>query len=210
MNGDTSNDNANSDPILLVKKLEEKIDMSNIDSNSTSVDLMDVIPIPSPPLSYPKYLTMQERRVIVTVRYTNGCGLKPYFLTVAKKIKQSYPDVMIERILLYGGGGSKNLKKNDYYINDDDTVFEVCVDTKVIVGRSSRRNTRKKKSKSSFVLGGYDTISSSNRRRSIYVSMKEIDLAIARARRKRRPNSTLYNYNNNNLVIATSATSTSS
>lgn len=43
----------------------------------------------APPVTYEKFMTMQEKRVVVTIRYSGGAGLKPYFLTVARKLKAS-------------------------------------------------------------------------------------------------------------------------
>ena len=54
----------------------------------------------APHLSYDKFLTMQEKRVIVTIQYSEDAGLRPYYLTVAKKVKASHPDVLIERRIL--------------------------------------------------------------------------------------------------------------
>lgn len=108
--------------------------------------------------------------MVATIRYTDGCGLKPYYLTAAKKIKASHPDVVIEKRILPGlssgeGGGG-------------DVAFEILVDDKVVVGNQAR--SRKQRGDSGDG--------------SVYVSMQEMDLAISKARRKRRP-STLYGEN---------------
>lgn len=111
----------------------------------------------APPLSFDKFLTMQEKRVVVTIQYSGESGFRPYFLTVAKKIKASHPDVIIERRILppvvadANGGGA---------------VFEVLVDGKVVVGKTRSRKPRE---------------------RSVFVSMQELDVAVSRARRRRRP-----------------------
>ena len=73
----------------------------------------------SPPISYGKFLTMQEKRAVVTIRYSGDAGLKPYFLTMAKKLKQSHPDVIIERRILPA-------------VVDGEATFEVLVDNKVV------------------------------------------------------------------------------
>jgi hypothetical protein len=102
--------------------------------------------------------------VVATIRYTDGCGLKPYYLTAAKKIKASHPDVVIEKRILPGlssEGGA-------------DVAFEILVDDKIVVGTSRSRKQRGDSGDG-----------------SVYVSMQEMDLAISKARRKRRP-STLY------------------
>jgi len=98
----------------------------------------------------------------VTIRYTDGCGLKPYYLTAAKKVKASHPDVVIEKRIL--PGIAKDV---------GDVAFEILVDDKTVVGNQRSRKQRN-------VGDG-----------SVYVSMQELDLAISKARRKRRP-TTLY------------------
>jgi hypothetical protein len=116
----------------------------------------------APPISYSKFLTMQEKRAVVTIRYSGDAGLKPYFLTMAKKLKASYPDVIIERRILPA-------------VVDGEATFEVLVDGKVVIGKS---RTRKAARGVEMQQGG---------RRSVFVSMEELDLAISRARRKHRP-----------------------
>jgi hypothetical protein len=121
----------------------------------------------SPPLTDEKFVTMQEKRVVVTVRYSGGAGLKPYFLTVAKKLKASHPDVLLERLILPS-------------VDHDEVEaasFEVLVDGKKVIGngRSSKQKV------------GQDMAHA----RSVFVSMQAMDAAISRSRRKRRP-STVY------------------
>jgi len=128
----------------------------------------DLLPL-SPPLSYDKFLKMQDKRVVVTVRYSGESGLRPYFLTVAKKLKASHPDVVIERRILPsaeldGVGGSE-------------ATFEILVDGKVVIGKKNR--TRRQR-----------VAVDVKRSRSVFVSMQELDLAISRARRRRRPTTT--------------------
>lgn len=106
----------------------------------------------------------------MTIRYSRSSGLKPYYLTVAKRVKDQYPDVLIERIEVSedDDGGSES--------SDGDAsstgTFEVIVDGKIVVRTNQRAGN-----------GG-----------SIFVSMTEMELAIARARRRRRP-STAYGEN---------------
>ena len=121
----------------------------------------------APPLSYTKFLTMQEKRAVVQVRYSEDAGLKPYFLTVAKKLKASHPDVIIERLIL---------PKMDKNTDADEPTFEIVVDGKVVVGNGKGRPRKAKISRMDMLKG-----------RSIYVSMAELDLAICRARRRLRP-----------------------
>jgi hypothetical protein len=117
----------------------------------------------APPLSYSKFITMQNKRVVVTIRYSANSGLKPYFLTMAKKLKTSHPDIIIERRILPKESGGEPI------------IFEVIVDGKIVVGKSGR--TRKAK------VARIESTQS----KSIFVSMAEIDIAISRARRKQRP-----------------------
>ncbi len=134
-------------------------------SASDSVSDGDDVPAPSPflpsspPLSFQKFLTLQSKRVVVTIQYTGGSGLRPLFLTTAKKIKAGNGDVLIEKVILP--------------VENSGRRFEVLVDRKLVVGKSRTRD-----------IGG-DLM-------SVYLSMSEIDVAIAKARRKRRP-STTYN-----------------
>ena len=132
----------------------------------------------APPLTYQKFLTMQEKRAVVLIRYSSDAALKPYFLTVAKKLKASHPDVIIERRILpkvpdHGSSSSSN----------EEPTFEIVVDGKVVVG-STGKGGRPRKSK----LSRQDM----QKGRSIFVSMSELDIAICRARRKSRPSSTVY------------------
>ena len=55
--------------------------------------------------------------MVTTICYTDGCGLKPYYLTAAKKIKASHPDVVIEKRILPGFTG-----------DGGDVSFEILVD----------------------------------------------------------------------------------
>lgn len=125
----------------------------------------------SPPLTFEKFVTMQGKRVPVEMRYSTQSGLRPFFLTVAKKIKSKYPDVVVEKRILPNSA-------------EPESSFEVLVDGKPVVGKSgTKRHARR--SGDSDLAGGL----------SVYVSMEEIDLAVAKARRKRRPNTTVYSQN---------------
>lgn len=106
--------------------------------------------------------------------------MKPYFLTVAKRLKEKHPDVILDKVILpkiegggiggdHGGGGSHQGGAN----RGNNPIFEVMVDGKVViptVGKKDRDG-----------MGAH----------IIFVSMQELDLAISRARRRRRP-STVY------------------
>ena len=140
---------------------------SNQDHNKKNgIDIAE-----APPLSFQKFLTMQGKRVVVTIRYSGEAGLKPYFLTAAKKIKASHPDVILER---------RQLADVDKEDPSSEPSFEILVDGKVVVGNNKSRSRKK--------IGNVDLSWS----RSIFVSMQELDLAISRARRRRRPATTVY------------------
>jgi hypothetical protein len=121
---------------------------------------------------------LQDKRVVVTIQYTAESGLKPYFLTVAKKIKASNPDVILEKRILpaVNEGG--------------EPTFEVVVDDKVVVGKNNARIQR---------LGSDRIIQDSTGGMSVFVSMGELDLAISKARRRRRPH-TMYGKENESTI----------
>ena len=161
----------NATSVLLIEEMtDERVEYDLADSvvaaDEQAVSAANVI-VESPPLSFQKFLTMQGKRVIVTIRYSGEAGLKPYFLTAAKKIKASHPDVILER------RQTADLDRED---PNDEPSFEILVDGKVIVGNNKSRSRKK--------IGNVHT--------SIFVSMQELDLAISRARRRRRPSTTVY------------------
>lgn len=106
-----------------------------------------------------KLRSTTDKRVILTIRYSGEAGLKPYFLTLANKLKLLYPDVVIERRILA-----------DVEEDGDEPTFEVLVDGKIIIGRGKKQRAEDNS--------------------AVFVSMHELDLAIAKARRRRRPSST--------------------
>lgn len=116
----------------------------------------------------------KEKRVLVTISYTSLHGLRPYYLTILKKIKESNPDVIVERIVLP-------------YAQDDvfeDTVFEVMVDGKVVIGKSHSKYMTVRRS------GNDDVANNKVFGMSVYVSMEDVNVAIGKARKKRRPSTT--------------------
>ena len=130
---------------------------------------------------------MSNKRVPVEIRYdSQQSGLRPFFLTVAKKVKDKYPDVVVQKTDLAslsssGGGGEAA---------PGDVVFEVLVDGKGVVGKAQ---TKKQSIENGGGGGGSSGVGSPvdlANGISIYVSMGEIDQAIAKARRKRRPSTT--------------------
>jgi hypothetical protein len=106
----------------------------------------------------------KDKRVVVTIQYTAETGLKPYFLTVAKRIKDSHPDVILESRILPNDGNEPS--------------FDVIVDDKIVIGKSNARIQR---------LGSDKEITDSTGGISVFVSMAELSIAISKARRRRRP-----------------------
>jgi len=135
------------------------------------VNASDLLPL-SPPVSFEKFLTMQDKRVVVTIRYSGGSGLKPYYLTVAKRIKMSHPDVLIEKRILPALDPDTK----------EEPTFEVLVDGKVCVGKGKIQIQK---------LGSKSNVEDMTGGMSVFVSMQELDTIISKARRRRRPN-TLY------------------
>mmetsp|Transcript_9351 Transcript_9351/g.17604 ORF Transcript_9351/g.17604 Transcript_9351/m.17604 type:complete len:281 (-) Transcript_9351:46-888(-) len=145
----------------------------NIDpflQTNTSVDTTSLLPTNSSG-SLAEEILAKEKRVHVTIKYSNIPGLRPYFLTIANKIKSLNPDVIVEKQIL-------PIAEDDVL---DETVFEVLVDDKVVVGKSSAkfqpvRRSGKEEVNKNKVYG-----------MSVYVSMGDVNAAIGKARKKRRP-----------------------
>ena len=116
------------------------------------------------------FVLPKSRRVPVVIRYSADSGMKPYFLTVAKKLKDSHPDIILDKVIL-----PKIMPTGDGKPEISPT-FEVMVDGKVIIP----------------TVGKKDRIGSGGSAgKIVFVSMEELDTAISRARRRRRP-STVY------------------
>lgn len=115
-----------------------------------------------------------SKRVPVAIRYSGESGMKPYFLTVAQRIKEAHPDALLHKVILpkvvsSEGGGPKAW---------ENPIFEVMVDGKVIVPSMGRKDNH---------IG-------------VFVSMQDLDLAMSRARRRRRP-STVYGGKEENVSL---------
>lgn len=142
----------------------------------------------SPPLTFEKYLTMSNKRVPVEIRYNSQqSGLRPFFLTVAKKVKDKYPDVVVQKTDLAslsssGGGGEA--------APGDSMVFEVLIDGKGVVGKAETKRQSIGNGNGGGSSGGVGSPVDLANGISVYVSMSEIDQAITKARRKRRPSTT--------------------
>lgn len=110
----------------------------------------------------------------VTIRFSAIPGLRPYYLTIAKKIKESNSDVFVEKVVLPTA--------EDAVI--EDTVFEVLIDGKAVVGKSRGKfqNVRRTNNVSISENKVYGM--------SVYVSMEDVNVAIGKARKKRRPSTT--------------------
>lgn len=118
-------------------------------------------------------LLHQEKRVVVTISFTERAGLRSFFLTAAQRIKIAHPDVLIEKKVL-PSTRSANEKQNN--MPDPKAVFEIQVDGRKVVG-----NAADKKLPSSTGTA--------------FVPMQELGLAISKARKRRRP-STFYGSGN--------------
>lgn len=156
----------------------------------------------APMVTYQKYLTMQEKRVKVTIRYSAEAGLRPLYLTVANEIKSTYPDVLLEKRILPPVGSDAG---------GNEAIFEVVVDGKTVVGkkktkmlkvvsRSSRKNDGNDDGKGDDGKSEGGNSKSGNGEtntpdiaggRSIFVSMEKLDYEVIKARKRRRPN-TMY------------------
>lgn len=168
----------------------------------------DVKFIPEAPMmTYQKYLTMQEKRVKVTIRYSASAGLRPFYLTVADQIKSYHPDVLLERRILPKVGSDAG---------GGEAVFEVLVDGKIVIGKKKTMFLKvSSKSSSSSDKGetdDNDKRSDKNNQsgeinfaggRSIFVSMEKLEQELVKARKKRRP-STMYKNKEDALRGATS------
>eukprot|EP00553_Chaetoceros_curvisetus_P009922 CAMPEP_0204617372 /NCGR_PEP_ID=MMETSP0717-20131115/4375_1 /ASSEMBLY_ACC=CAM_ASM_000666 /TAXON_ID=230516 /ORGANISM="Chaetoceros curvisetus" /LENGTH=187 /DNA_ID=CAMNT_0051630891 /DNA_START=42 /DNA_END=605 /DNA_ORIENTATION=- len=120
---------------------------------------------------------LNGKRVQVKIRYSATPGLRPYFLTVAKKIKMHNPDVIVEKVILPAIDDDAEL---------DDTIFEVMVDGKIVIGKPRTKWTNVRRS-------GKDEIDNNKMfGMSFFVCMEDINVAIGKARKKKRPNATVY------------------
>eukprot|EP00574_Skeletonema_japonicum_P009087 CAMPEP_0201716264 /NCGR_PEP_ID=MMETSP0593-20130828/2282_1 /ASSEMBLY_ACC=CAM_ASM_000672 /TAXON_ID=267983 /ORGANISM="Skeletonema japonicum, Strain CCMP2506" /LENGTH=272 /DNA_ID=CAMNT_0048206025 /DNA_START=33 /DNA_END=851 /DNA_ORIENTATION=+ len=148
----------------------------------------------APMMTYQKYLTMQEKRVKVTIRYSASSGLRPFYLTVADKIKSYHPDVLLERRVVPKVGSDAG---------EQGAIFEVLVDGKVIVGKKKTMFLKVRTSSSSSSSNKDKGDDEDKRRenqsgevnfaggRSIFISMDRLEQELVKARKKRRP-STMY------------------
>eukprot|EP00566_Odontella_aurita_P028327 CAMPEP_0113532170 /NCGR_PEP_ID=MMETSP0015_2-20120614/3904_1 /TAXON_ID=2838 /ORGANISM="Odontella" /LENGTH=187 /DNA_ID=CAMNT_0000431089 /DNA_START=363 /DNA_END=926 /DNA_ORIENTATION=- /assembly_acc=CAM_ASM_000160 len=128
----------------------------------------------SPPLSFQKFVTMQDKRVVVTVTYSGLSGLRPFFLTFAKKIKTQNPDVIMEQRIL------PPMEQNE------EPVFEILVDGKLVVGKGQSKKQSVRRSSSSGAQGQEDLAGGL----SVFISLEDVSTAIAKSRKRRRPATT--------------------
>jgi len=87
----------------------------------------------APALKFSKYVTMQRKRVPVVIRYSAGSGLKPFYLTVAKRIKEEFPDVILDKVILPADTSEHG--------DDDVSTFEVLIDGKLVVSKYRKSET---------------------------------------------------------------------
>lgn len=107
---------------------------------------------------------------------------------MAKKLKASHPDLIIERQIL------PRTEKGDS--GEKEPTFEIVIDNKVAVGIGKGRPHKAK-------------ISRMQKERSVFVSMSELDIAISRARRRVRPTTTVYGDNEETSLTQDKTTTTS-
>jgi len=151
-----------------------------------------------------------KKRVPVTIRYSTESGMKPYYLTVAKRLKDLYPDVVIEPIEVKSfdgfktaksntgngsstrsvGGGSNGNGQEKVDENMASTIFEVIIDEKTIIRKTIRANTHDNSG-------------------SIFVKMSKIEMAVTHARKRRRPGTATV-YSENSEATSTSSGGTTS
>ena len=133
-------------------------------TNASEPKSIDLVPN-APQLIFSKYMTMQEKRVIVSFRFTNFPYLRPYFLTFSSKLKKLHTDIILEQTVLPVVDPSAQ------------PIFEVYVDGKIVIGGGGSNRER-------HILGGRVDVQNTQ---SVFVSMEQLGLAILKARRKRRP-----------------------
>lgn len=193
--GDEARVSPSSDASVDAEEERDAFEMERADS--------DGMPF-APMLTYQKYLTMQEKRVHVNIRYSAEAGLRPLYLTVADQIKSAHPDVLLERRILPPVSS----------IGSDAAIFEIIVDGKTVIGkkktkmlkvtsRVSRKSgddhnnkgddvKRKGKKNSAKKSSDGDSITPDIAGgRSVFVSMEKLGQELSKARKRRRPN-TMY------------------
>lgn len=143
---------------------------------------------PKPTLLQSGYLTLfaffQEKRVHVTIKCTENPFLRPYYLTVAQKIKEANPDVIVERVMV------PHLDEELV----EESVFEIVVDGKVVIGKTQTQFLKVRRSSK-------DEINNNNVfGMSVYVSMEDLNIAISKARKKRRPTTSYVNEDRNKAI----------
>uniref|UniRef100_A0A7R9WN94 Selenoprotein F/M domain-containing protein n=1 Tax=Craspedostauros australis TaxID=1486917 RepID=A0A7R9WN94_9STRA len=74
-----------------------------------------------------------RKRVPVVIRYSAGSGLKPFYLTVAKRIKEEFPDVILDKVILPADTSEHG--------DDDVSTFEVLIDGKLVVSKYRKSET---------------------------------------------------------------------
>lgn len=135
----------------------------------------------------------QEKRIKVTIRYSADAGLRPFYLTVASRIKSQHPDIILEKRILPNPTGS----------DDIESIFEVLVDGKTVIGKKKTKMLKIRTSSSSSSRNEDEDDSKQSKDkndatdsdiaggRSIFVSMEKLEQELNKARKKRRP-STMY------------------
>ncbi|CAM9473185.1 unnamed protein product [Scytosiphon promiscuus] len=77
----------------------------------------------APPMTVRKFMTMQDRRVPVLIKYSGGGGFKRYFEEIAKVLKRHFPDVIIDREIV------------EVSSTREEEVFEIRIDGKLVCAK---------------------------------------------------------------------------
>jgi len=156
-------------------QVTEQSDMSEIAEAVSGEIYADVFSDPNTTDVVDETDKLLSRKIPVAIRYSGDAGMEPYYLTVAKKLKETHPDIVLDKVIL------PNVEMSDGKPVMAPT-FEVMVDGKVViptVGKKDRDG-----------MGG----------QIVYVSMQELDHAISRGRKRRRP-STVYGDDDSNVRL---------
>ncbi|KAL7524063.1 hypothetical protein ACHAXR_001718, partial [Thalassiosira sp. AJA248-18] len=125
--GDDNNDTVLSSPPSITEEAYNFLALEKeADTEALGPDGMPFAPM----MTYQKYLTMQEKRVKVTIRYSAEAGLRPFYLTVANQIKSTHPDVLLEKRILPPVGSDAG---------GGEAIFEVIVDGKTVLGKKNNK-----------------------------------------------------------------------
>jgi len=154
-------------------KLSELNSLANGDEGEEVNGNMQIVENVPTSLKFQKYLAMQEKKVQVSISYSEG--LESFYLTVAKKITNYNPDVFIKSVVLPVSAEKAG--------DEDPSVFEVLIEGKTVIGKGRSKWQAVSRSGSKTSADGNNMANGM----SVFISMSEINSAIGKAMRKRRP-----------------------